>query len=173
MADFEPAFKRLMEEEGIKLTNDPVDRGGQTFCGISRKYHPDWAGWKMIDRGQTPPLQMVRDFYHAKYWMPIRGNEIKSQRVAEVLFSQFANNQEAGVKLMQRCVGVIPDGQIGPKTIAAINMMTDTMKLPPEDTLLLVYSHAHSARYHAIGMRDKTQRKFWPGWWARAMRIVK
>ncbi|MFM7008243.1 MAG: glycosyl hydrolase 108 family protein [Betaproteobacteria bacterium] len=173
MADFEKAFARLMDEEGIKLTSDPVDRGGQTYCGISRKHNPKWVGWKFIDAGDTPPLDMVRDFYREEYWQPIWGDQINSQRVAEVLFSQYVNNKEAGVKLMQKCVGVIADGKVGPKTIAAINSATERMKMEPEDVLLSFYSFAHSARYHAIGMADKTQRRFWPGWWARAMRIVR
>ena len=162
-----------MDEEGIKLTNDPVDRGGQTFAGISRKHHPKWVGWKYIDAGETPPFDLVRDFYREEFWTLVRGDQINSQRVAEVLFSQCVNNEEAGIKLMQKCVGVIADGKVGPKTIAAINAATEQLKLSPEDALLLIYSHVHSARYHAIGMADKSQRRFWPGWWARAMRIVK
>lgn len=173
MADFEKAFARLMDEEGIKLTNDPVDRGGQTYAGISRKHNPHWVGWKFIDAGDTPPLDMVRDFYREEYWQPIRGDQINSQRVAEVLFSQYANNKVAGVKLMQAVVGVIQDAKVGPKTIAAINAATEQATLPSEDVVLVLYSLAHSKRYHAIGMKDKTQRKYWGGWWARAMRIVK
>ena len=42
-----------------------------------------------------------------------------------------------------------------------------------EDVLLMLYSLANAERYRAIGMKDKTQRKFWAGWWARALRIVK
>lgn len=173
MADFEKAFARLMDEEGIKLTNDPVDRGGQTYAGISRKHNPKWVGWKFIDAGDTPPLDMVRNFYREEYWQPVRGDQINSQRVAEVLFSQYANNKEAGVKLMQAVVGTIQDAKMGEKTLAAINRMTEHGKLSSEDVVLVLYSLAHSKRYHAIGMKDKTQRKYWPGWWARAMRIVK
>ncbi len=173
MAEFEPAFQRLMLEEGIELTNDPVDRGGQTYAGISRKHNPKWLGWKFIDAGDTPPTDLVRELYREKYWNHIKGDRINSQRVAEVLFSQSVNNVEAGIKLMQIVVGVVPDAKVGEKTLAAINKYTERSLMTPEEALLSLYSHAHSTRYHAIGMNDRSQRKWWPGWWARAIRIIK
>lgn len=166
MADFERAFARLMEEEGIQLTNDPVDRGGQTYAGISRRFHPHWPGWSFVDRGEVPPTVVVRGFYRDNFWQPMRGEDILHQRVAEVLFSQFANMGDNGIKLMQTCVGVIADGKVGSKTIGAINRAD-------EDITLMRYALANVARYHAIGMKDKTQRRFWSGWIARALRIVK
>lgn len=173
MASFEKAFSRLMEEEGIKLTNHVADGGKQTYAGVSRKYNPNWTGWKYIDAGATPPLDLVRAFYRDKYWTMIKGEQINSQRVAEVLLSQTVNNEEAGIKLMQRVVGTIPDGVVGHKTVAAINRATEQMRVTPEDAVLMFYSLAHSKRYHEIGMCRKDQRTFWPGWWARALRIVK
>ena len=80
MADFEPAFARLMDEEGVKLSNNPADRGKQTYAGVSRKYHPNWVGWRFVDAGGVPPLDMVRDFYRENYWARIRGDQINSQR---------------------------------------------------------------------------------------------
>lgn len=165
MADFEKAFSRLMEEEGVGLSNHPADKGAQTFAGISRKFHPKWEGWRFVDAGDTPPTQLVRDFYHQYYWMPVKGDQIQSQPVAEALFSQFVNMGANAIKLMQACVNVIQDGKIGPKTLAAINRY-------PEAYLLLMYSHVNIRRYHAIGMKDKTQRVFWPGWVARGLRLA-
>ena len=165
MADFEKAFQRLMREEGIGLSDNKADKGGQTFAGIARKFHPKWEGWRFVDAGDTPPTQLVRDFYHQYYWMPVKGDQITSQPVAEALFSQFVNMGANAIKLMQACVNVIQDGKIGPKTLAAINRY-------PEAYLLLMYSHVNIRRYHAIGMKDKTQRVFWPGWFRRALSLA-
>lgn len=166
MAKFESSFKRMLNDEGVVLTNDPHDRGKQTFCGISRKSHPSWIGWKDIDRGETPSLDLVRFFYNENFWQPIRADEITSQAVAEGLFGQHVNMGANAIKLMQQCLELVADGKVGPKTIAAINAT-------PEETLLMRYALANVARYHAIGMKDKTQRKFWPGWLTRAIAIVK
>lgn len=165
MAEFEPAFQRLMRDENIALTNAANDRGGQTYAGISRKFHPDWDGWKHVDAGGTPPLQLVRDFYHVEYWMPTHGDQIINQNVAEALFSQFANMETPAIKLAQAAAEVIADGKIGQKTVVAINMMD------PE-RFLNRYCIAMVARYLSIGLHDKTQRVWWPGWFSRALRIA-
>lgn len=164
MAEFELAFQKLMKDEGVVLTNHKKDRGGLTYAGISRKYHPKWKGWNWIDGDDTPPIQMVRDFYFEKYWFPIKGDQIKDQKVAEVLFSQFVNMGEVGIKLAQGVIGVIQDGKIGPKTLAALNDFDS-------DRFLDKYALAMIARYWSIGMKDKSQRTWWPGWFSRALRI--
>jgi lysozyme family protein len=58
MADFLPAFERMIRDEGgYKLVNVAGDRGGQTYAGIARKMNPDWAG--MSD--DTPRLVKIGD----------------------------------------------------------------------------------------------------------------
>jgi hypothetical protein len=32
--------------------NHPMDKGEETYGGISRKLHPDWFGWKYVDNDQ-------------------------------------------------------------------------------------------------------------------------
>lgn len=165
MADFETAFQRLMEDEGFVLSDNKADKGGQTFAGIARKFHPDWTGWKFIDAGDTPPTQLVRDFYHVEYWIPVKGDQINDQKVATVLFSQFVNMGANAIKLVQAAVGVIADGKLGTKSLAAINE-ADPARLLDKLCIAMV------ARYYAIGMKDKTQRVWWPGWIGRALRVA-
>lgn len=165
MADFEPAFQMLMREESITLTNHPKDKGGMTYAGISRKFHPAWLGWKFVDAGDTPPTQMVRDFYHVEYWMSVKADQINDQRVATALFSQYVNMGVEAVKLAQNVANVVPDGKVGQKTLAAINDLD-------AERFLDKFCIAMMARYLAIGMRDKTQRVWWPGWFNRALRVA-
>jgi lysozyme family protein len=173
MANFEPAFSLLMQKEGVVLTNDPHDRGKQTFAGISRKFHPGWLGWRYVDHGETPTMDLVRGFYRENYWEPIHADQITSQNIANALFGQFVNMGTNGVKLLQTALGVIADGKVGAKTLAAINKATETHIVTPEEALLLAYSVVNTKRYHAIGMKDKTQRRFWPGWIKRSLELVK
>ena len=45
MADFQPAFEKMIRNEGgYTLHNVASDRGGQTFAGIARNFHPNWPG---------------------------------------------------------------------------------------------------------------------------------
>jgi lysozyme family protein len=48
MADFKQAHSIVMNNEG-GYANDPSDRGGETYKGISRNNFPNWKGWKLID----------------------------------------------------------------------------------------------------------------------------
>lgn len=50
---WEQFFEWLMGHESRAITNDPRDPGGQTCWGISRRYHPTWPGWRMVDAGTT------------------------------------------------------------------------------------------------------------------------
>lgn len=171
MADFLPAYERmLLNEGGYKLHNVAGDRGGVTYAGIARNKNPQWSGWDFIDRGEEPPATVVRAFYREGWWLPLGGDQINDQKVAEALFDFGVNSSAYGrpavaAKLAQIVVGATPDGKIGSKTLAAINAFDPARFLDR-------FALAVLARYHAIGMKDKTQRKFWPGWFARGLRIA-
>jgi lysozyme family protein len=165
MADFLPAFeKMIIAEGGYKLTNIPGDMGGQTYAGISRRFHPDWAGWPFIDRGEIPPSDLVRGFYRVKFWEVVRGASIVRQDIAESLFSFAVNaGQGTAIKLAQIVAGVTPDGSVGPKTLLAINEMN-------VDYFRSAYALAKITRYRDIVQRDRTQIKFLMGWINRTLK---
>jgi lysozyme family protein len=163
MADFNPAYEQLIiAEGGYKLHKVKGDRGGLTYAGITRKSYPDWQGWAYIDRGETPPVPIVRAFYHAQYWLRYRLDEVGSQDVAECIFMGGVN-AEAVIKVLQIVIKVTPDGRIGPKTIAAINT-TDPIHLIGFFTLAKV------DRYRQIVNQDRSQEKFLLGWLNRAFK---
>lgn len=170
MADFAPAFERMIHDEGgYQLTDIPGDRGGQTYAGIARKPNPQWAGWALVDRkemgGQLTSL--VRDFYRQNYWDRIRGDEIRDQQIAETIFN-FGVNTGIGVaaKLAQVIVGVTPDGAIGAKTIERLNICTPEKFVP-------TYALAKIQRYAAICNKDRSQSKFLLGWINRTLQGLK
>lgn len=169
MAEFAPAFDRMIANEGgFKLTDIPGDRGGQTYAGIARRMNPDWAGWPCIDRGETPATDLVRDFYLAGWWVPLRCDEITDQRVAESLFDFAVNTSGYGkpvvaAKLAQLTVGAVPDGVIGARSLAAINAIDP-------DLFLARFALAKLARYRDICAKDKTQMKFLLGWINRLLK---
>ena len=83
MAQFEPAFQKTMKFEG-GYVNDPDDRGGETYRGISRKHHPDWPGWGILKKAEENRYNIerrisddalqaaVREFYQAEFWAPLK-----------------------------------------------------------------------------------------------------
>ena len=49
MANFDIAFRRTISAEG-GYVNDPNDKGGETYMGISRRAHPTSKIWTYIDK---------------------------------------------------------------------------------------------------------------------------
>lgn len=108
MANFEKAFNRVIKAEG-GYVNDPNDKGGETYLGISRRSHPNSSIWEHIDKIKkdnpnssnsklTKLIKkndyvhaVIKDIYYTKYWDKLRCDEIKSQKLAEQLFDMAVN----------------------------------------------------------------------------------
>ena len=167
MADFAPAFEEMIRDEGgYQLTDIPGDNGGQTYAGIARKPNPDWAGWSYIDRKETPPSQMVRDFYKTRFWDDIRGDQLSSQKIATCIFNFYVNTGRPAKTIAQLVVGATPDGVIGEATVGKLNAV-DTEKF------IMAYTLGKMARYAEICNRNREQTKFLLGWLNRALKGAK
>lgn len=123
MADFKPAFENTMDYEDRGRTGIMSEEpgGAKARLGINSKYNPD-----MPEEFWTCPvaqaLEMVAIREEARYWKPLKLDQVNSQELANKLFDIAINtsNREAAL-LVQRAVGVKDDGVIGPQTLAAIN----------------------------------------------------
>lgn len=165
MADFLPAFERMIVNEGgYVLHTVKDDRGGMTYAGIARAFHPNWPGWRVIDQGETPPADLVRQFYRSNFWHPLRLDEVEHQDVAGNIFD-FGVNAGLGTaaKLAQLVAGTTPDGKIGAKTLQALNTIDP-------DLFVARYALAKIARYRDIVTKNRTQQRFLLGWLNRTLK---
>jgi lysozyme family protein len=182
MASLEPALKKLLLVEG-GYADVAGDRGGETYCGISRKHHPGWSGWLLIDqwkdadrpgksRADTVLLTAaVASFYRAEFWGPLLLDEMNHQAIAEEVFDSAVNAGPArAVKWLQQALNMVGrptqkalevDGRCGPVTIAAVNRCTD------QPTLLKVLNGLQFMHYHWLVEADPSQKKFFRGWMRR------
>jgi len=146
MADFETALKHALENEG-GYNNDPHDPGKETYAGISRRFWPDWDGWKTIDKYKPLGTNQliheteadVAEFYFNTYWLPLKCDKIENECIAETLFD-FAINvgRIRAVKVLQDTINIYSgrkrikvDGIIGDKTLAGIEAAcTRSAKFP-------------------------------------------
>lgn len=170
MANFKSAFEKTIKNEGgYVLTKIKFDRGGLTFAGITRRYHPDWPGWTYIDDGKRddPALKkLARDFYKAEFWSRINGEVIQDQGMAESIYDFGVNaHPVTSIKLAQRVVGVSQDGIVGPVTSSALNTMDPKI-------FHLKFALAKIARYARICSRDRSQKKFLHGWINRTLEVI-
>jgi lysozyme family protein len=167
MADLQPAFERMLQDEGgMVLHTIEGDRGGMTYAGIARNMHPKWPGWVEIDRGGKPSAQTVRDFYKLHFWDDIKGDQIINQAIASDIFNFYVNTGRPAKVLAQLVVGATPDGAFGSRTVQALN------EADPEK-FVLSYAIAKITRYRDIVQRDRTQLKFIMGWINRTLNGLK
>lgn len=131
MAIYDKAIPHILKWEG-GYVNDPDDRGGETYRGISRVNFPRWTGWAFIDeikvnapiaKGEIYPEleEKVKAFYKVEKWNKIYGDNIKDERVALFLFDWFVHSGYHAIKGVQRSTNTTEDGVMGNKTLAAIN----------------------------------------------------
>lgn len=171
---FDQSYARMIQAEGGYLLHKiKGDRGGLTYAGIARAMNPQWPGWAFVDRGEVPPTQLVRAFYHAGYWLPIRGDELNPV-VADHIFKFAVNTSGPGrpalaVRLAQTVAGAEADGVLGPKSVAALNSMD-------EELFVLRYTVAKIKRYADICNADRSRvqaRTFLLGWVNRTLEALR
>lgn len=131
MADFSTAYNVLAANEG-GYANNPADPGGETYRGISRRYHPDWSGWSWIDsykasngsipRGTIfPQLEgSVQEFVRNNYWIPIDGDEIQNQQIANMVLD-FDYQSGKAAQVINQALGLPATNSITTDTINVIN----------------------------------------------------
>lgn len=127
MAKFEIAIPHVLAWEG-GYVNHPADPGGETNKGITDrldgkidgKVDLDGDGYGDVDI-KSLTVDQAKEVYKRRFWDKMRGDEIESQAIAEILFDGYVNMGANAIKMIQNLVGVQQDGQIGPKTIEAIN----------------------------------------------------
>lgn len=172
MADFDAAFDQVLDAEGgWQIVDVAGDRGGMTCAGLSRRAHPDWPGWTLVDGGApatSAQIQaLVRAEYRHGYWDTVHGDDIVDQDVATMIFScvVLSGSRTAG-RLAQAACGATVDGFVGRATLEKLNGLTP---VPPMEGFALRFALARILRYVSICARDPSQRKFFFGWVRRAL----
>lgn len=172
MANLQPALEKTLRFEG-GYANVAGDTGGETYCGIARAHWPKSSIWPIIDRyKRTKPLKrgafvtgpdadklkpLIADFYRIQFWDDIRGNDIKSQSVANYLFDWHVTSGAIAIRQVQEILGVDVDGKVGNQTLGAINA-ADPRKLFDQ----MVATRVQRAKDRAA--LNPSQQKFLKGW---------
>ena len=168
MADFAQHIEDLVTlEGGYRVVRLRDDRGGRTYAGISQRSNPDWAGWDIIESGQTSVADLrtlVHARYRLSYWDPICGDELPDC-VVQVLFpAAVLSGVRTAARLAQRVVGANVDGVIGPQTVGAI------INYGEFGDFRAAFGLAQIARFLDIVQADPDQRQFFLGWSRRVVR---
>ena len=179
---FEQAVAKVLDHEG-GFVDDPADRGGMTFMGISRRWFSDEPLWEKIDallsEGRNPNEAMdelrddVKDFYRREFWDKY-GCETLPESIKERHFD-FTINAGAGssTKIIQILGNVFcqeelggqidEDGLIGPATrraIEALGNLSENMQA----VLPIAYRSLQGVHFLDICKADQSQIRFIRGW---------
>lgn len=153
--NFDFALKQVLKHEG-GFSNDSRDPGGMTNLGVTKAVWDKYCGHVSTEaemRALTP--EVVAPLYKAQYWGKL-GDDLPSG--VDYLYFDAAVNMgpSRSAKLLQRALGVVEDGIIGPKSIEAINN-TDPVKLAEK------FSQVKEAFYRSLPTFDT----FGKGWLRR------
>ena len=187
MANFDESYNITLNHEG-GYSNDAVDSGGETFKGISRKYHPNWQGWAIIDaansepnfpnclRGNTGLDSLVRLFYKDKYWNLFWGDNIPNQEIANEMFDTGVNMGvgravrylQKGLNVLNRnqknCPDIVEDGVFGNNTLLTLKIYLD---IDSPSFLLKIMNVLQGMHYITYMTKSPIQERFARGWMNR------
>ena len=134
-------------------TNDPVDRGGETKYGISKRAHPT------VDIRALTWAQAQRIYYDA-YW--IKGQCMMLSGPVGIMHFDTCVNMGVGAasKILQKALGVSVDGVVGPRTINAAKSMDFAV-------ICSAIADQRVDYYKQIVKKSPSQAKYIKGWLRR------
>jgi len=152
--NFKKCLELVLKSEG-GWVNNPKDPGGETNLGVTKKVWEEWVGHEVKTMKDLTP-EDVAPMYQAKYFMACYANQLPVG--IDYMAFDAAVNMGPGraVKLLQECLGCVPDGTIGPRTMQLIDQKK------PEDIVDL-YSKRKTSFYEGLA----TFATFGKGWLKR------
>ena len=149
--NFDQAFEKLLGHEG-DFSDHKDDPGGATRWGVTEAVaRANGYSGEMRDF----PQMAAKHIYRREYWDAIRADDLPPALRYAVFDGAVNSGNAQSIKWLQRAVGVVDDGRVGPQTMAQA-------RAAPPDAVL--------RRMLAERLRFMTNLKVWPAFsrgWAR------
>jgi lysozyme family protein len=120
LSNFDKSLAAVLVHEGGYVFH-PKDPGGETNLGCTKTTWEEYCGHP-VDTKTMKALTPadVGPLYRKKYWNKVCADDLPAG-VDYVVFDAAINSGPGrAAKWLQACVGVDPDGSIGPQTLAAV-----------------------------------------------------
>lgn len=176
---FDRILQHTLEAEGGYVF-DPADPGGETILGVSRRAHPQWSGWELVDQQKPQPIQVTpalwgaaRVLYHDEYWVPIQGQALLAQsgRIAQKMFDTAVNmGIGTASRFLRRALRALVDPEIAPtgpvdmSVLGALKQWLTRRGRDGEAVLLALLNAFQAVRYVEIVEGRPASRRFLFGW---------
>lgn len=176
--DFDLAVTETLDSEGV-LSNDKYDAGGKTKYGITQQVatangYPDVAN---MTKEQAIAI------YRKQYWDQIKGDDIKQQGIALLLFDLAVNSGTGrAIKILQDSLNIQNkmgkdwpnmnvDGVLGPVTMHTLNELVPMQGL--NRNLFITLLMERGELYLTICRNNESQETFIDGWENRWWKYIK
>lgn len=186
---FEKAFAKMSLNEG-GYSNNKNDLGGETYNGISRKYHPNWSGWTIVDnvkkqnktvlainkalKASSGMKTAIKEFYYNEYWKTPGFDKVDAvnEAISEKLFDISVHlNPLRPCKWLQEALNILNrnqqkypnitvDGKIGNKTIETLKKCLGCNPVSRILTVIKIYQGSH----YVSRMQEKPDQQVFVGW---------
>lgn len=152
---FSNYIEHILNAEG-GYVNDPLDNGGETNFGISKRAYPN------LDI-KNLTIEQAKDIYHRDYWLKAKCDRLPNELQAIHFDSAVNHGVSRAVKLLQKAIGTVKvDGIIGFQTI---------MNSPK--ATLGKYTSERALFYAKIVARNPRQLKYLKGWMIRLNKVTR
>lgn len=162
MADYKKLIPHILKWEG-GWADDPVDKGGPTMKGITLSTYTAYCRAKGKGTPTKAQLKAIsqeewEDVFKSMFWDKWQADKINSQSIANLVVDWIWGSGQWGIKYPQSVLGVKVDGQVGPKTLAAIN------NYPDSNVLFNKLWQRRKKHFEDIVKANISQKKFLKGW---------
>lgn len=139
-----------------------TDLGGATLAGVTLKTFQEWR----VKQGKPRPTEadIAKLSYEewlailkSLFWNRCKGDEIRSQPVANMLVDWCWLNGPQAIRDAQTAFSLVADGIVGAKTLAALNSS-------PAETVFNRLKYARERSYHKIVQNRPSQAVNLQGW---------
>lgn len=157
MSRYVECLRFVLQWEG-GYVNDPADPGGATNMGITQAVYDTWRAGIKVPKQPVRQITAgeVEAIYRAKYWDACRCGDLPEPVDLAVFDSAVNCGVSRACKWLQEAAGVVVDGSIGPKTLAAVGV--NPVAVAAKVAAL------RDAHYAAIVKANPKLAKFAKGW---------
>lgn len=121
MANFKKALDKVLKWEG-GWSDNPKDSGGATMMGITLNTFRHFFGvGKTKEDLRNITREELEHIYRKGFWDYIKGDSIKNQSLAELIFDFIVNSGVGKIRSVQLELNLKADGIVGNVTLAKLN----------------------------------------------------
>ena len=154
--NFNKCLELILHHEG-GYVNHPKDPGGETNLGVTKRVYEEWGGQKNM---KDLTVEDVAPIYKKNYWGRAKCDQLPSGLDLAVFDWSVNSGVGRAVKKLQKMIGTVADGGIGPNTLKSLE---EYIRHHGLETTIENYKDIRQAFYRSLS----TFNTFGKGWTRR------